>query len=156
MVVLQMQDDGKRNLKGSASRDEFKRAHKEYGRDLYASDADFVLISKTPPGVVAYVDYKTRLDRVTFTEAILYNEWMVTRPVYIIVGQDPVKGPFDVYRYEGGDWRPEPPEVKWRQILRCDDYERLTDWERNLRQLYQVRNGRLVSTKADGTVELMA
>lgn len=156
MVVVQMLDDDKRNLKGSSSRDEFKRAHKDYGRDLYASDADFVLISKTPPGVVAYVDYKTRLDRVTFTEAILYNEWMTTRPVYIIVGQDPTKGPFDVYRYEGGNWRPDPPDVTWRLILHCEDYAGLAKWERSLRQLYELRNGRLVSTKADGTVELMA
>lgn len=155
MAIIHMQDDDKRTLKGPASRDEFKRAHKDYGRDLYASDADLVLISKTPPGVVAYMDYKTRLDCVTFTEEILYNEWMLTRPVYIIVGQDPMNGPFDVYRYEGGDWRPAPPVVSWRLILRCEDYAGLAAWERSLRQLYQLRNGRLISTKADGTVELL-
>lgn len=144
-MVDQMRDSSKRSLIGSESRDQFKREHKNHGRDLYASDADLVLISKTPPGVVAYLDYKIALDSVTFAETILYNEWMATRPVYVIVGQNPVDGPFDVYRYEGGDWRPDPPQYDSRLVLHCATYADLAEWERKLRGYYQRCNGHLVS-----------
>lgn len=143
-MTAKMPMANKHTLQGSESRDRFKRKHKDYGRDLWASDCDFALVSKTPPGVVAYWDYKTRMDDVTFTETILYNEWMRTRPVYIIVGTDPEKGPFDVYRYEGGDFIPEPPKVKLRHVARCDDFLALTNWERQLRARYRAKGGLLV------------
>ena len=134
MVVIQRSD--KRLLCGSESRDKFKRRHKDFAGNLYATDADLVLISKAPPGIVAYTDYKTEFDDVTFAEAICYNEWAKTHPVYLIIGRDPEQGPFDIWLYEGADWRPEPPIVTKSHVLRCETWEALIAWEKQLRHSY--------------------
>lgn len=127
-------DDSKKNLKGSESRDEFKRAHKQRldGR-CYAADADFVLARKTPPGIVAYLDFKLPWDNITFTEVLIYNEWTQTHPVFIIESYDPKRGPYNIYRYESGDWRPDPPVIKKTLIKRNVDWDGIQQFEDALR-----------------------
>ena len=134
-------DDAKRQLKGSERRDIFKQKHKELNSRFYATDADFCLISKEPPGTVAYLDYKGPGDRVTFTEAIQYNEWMKQAPVYIIEGDNPKTGPFRIRRYLGADWKPEPPKVNYQDEMIAKDWQELGEWESELRQEYHRRKG---------------
>lgn len=123
-------DEGKRNLIGSPNRDIFKRRHKDLNRSFYASDADLCLISFKPPGVVAYLDYKAEGDQVTPTEGILYNEWMVSTPVFIIEGATPDAGPFTVWRYMGSD-----KELEY--VTFVSDWAGLEAWEQGLRNEYR-------------------
>ena len=134
-------DEDKRNLIGSETRDIFRRAHKELPGDFYATDGDLILVSKNPLGIVAYLDYKTPFDCVSFTEAVLYNEWMPIAPVYIVEGADPANGPFTVKRYLGANWRPEPPIVNWGDVEVLVDWTEFEAWERQLRMEYKKRGG---------------
>jgi len=134
-------DEGKRNLKGSPSRDEFKRCHKDLRRDFYATDADLALVSKTPPGTVAYLDYKRPGDSVSFAEAIQYNEWIQNAPVYIVESNNPTTGPFIIKRYLGANWKPDPPEVNWGKTIDLANWAEFEDWESELRREYQRRGG---------------
>lgn len=134
-------DEAKQNLKGSEKRDEFKRRHKDLDKSFYATDADFCLVSKVPPGTVAYLDYKGSGEGITFTEAIQYNEWMIQAPVFIIEGSDPQNGPFIISRYLGGNWQPNPPEVHLERIKIVDGWKEFEEWERYLRNEYRKRGG---------------
>lgn len=134
-------DECKRKLKGSEKRDIFKWAHKQLGNGLYATDADLCLISKYPPGTVAYLDFKGSGEGITFAEVIQYNQWMQQAPVFIIEGRDPEHGPFAVKRYLGGDWQPHPPTVNLEHELDADDWQEFGQWERRLRAEYRQRGG---------------
>jgi len=128
-------------LRGSEKRDTFKRRHKDLDGSFYATDADFCLVSKYPPGTVAYLDYKDLGDNVTFTEVIQYNEWMTHAPVYIVEGGDPDNGPFVIKRYLGGDWKPDPPDVDLEFVTQGENWYGLGIWEAGLRQEYGRRKG---------------
>ena len=126
-------EDNIKNLKGSDKRDMFKWAHKNKmnGAPFYASDADLCLITTSPRGVVAYLDYKGSGEGVTFTEKILYDEWSETKPVYIVEGIDPENGPFVVFKYViGGEL-----------VHQCNlkDWSDFTNWEAEIRREYSVK-----------------
>lgn len=134
-------DDSKRNLKGSEKRDVFKRCHKDLRGDFYAMDVDLALISKKPPGIVAYLDYKASYDCISFSEAIQYNEWISIVPVYIVESDDPENGPFIIKRYLGADWKPNPPDVNWGEVVMLADWLEFEQWELDLRTEYRRRGG---------------
>jgi hypothetical protein len=136
-------DEQKRNLQGSEKRDIFKRKHKECGGKLYSTDVDFVWVEKSPPGIVAYVDYKGSGESVTFTEAIVYNQWIETTPVYIVKSKNPETGPFEVSAFEGADTKPDPPDTTLRHIITCADWQAFWEWETKLRELYRRKGGKL-------------
>jgi hypothetical protein len=127
-------DRRKRNLQGSRKRDIFKRCHKELEGAFYASDLDLILVAKSPPGIVAILDYKAPGEAVTFTEAIIYNQLLAIAPVYIVEAHDPEAGPFTIRRYLGADWRPDPPRVRWGETVEIANWEEFEEWERLLRQ----------------------
>ena len=127
-------DEIKKELKGSEKLDMFKYMHKKLNRSYYAADGDLVLITKYPsPGVVAYLDYKANGDSVTFSEVILYNEWLKTKPVYIVQGNDPENGPFDIYSYLGGNYIPDPPDVELQYICTVETWAEFEQWEKSIR-----------------------
>lgn len=130
-------DDWKKKAIGSKRRDLFKLCHKKLPAPFYASDADLVLISKVPPGIVAYLDYKHPADSVTFAEVILYNVWMQSAPVYLIQGNDPERGPFDVYQYLGGDYHPAIPTVVKKKVAHLSNWDDFRQWETRLRIQYR-------------------
>jgi hypothetical protein len=134
-------DEKKRKLKGSPSRDNFKRFHKELNKRFYATDLDLCLIEKDPPGAVAYVDFKGPNEKVTFSEAILYNELIKHAPLFIIRSASAIDGPFHIDRYLGGDWKPEPPRIRTAPILFAENWIELEKWEENLRKEYRKRGG---------------
>lgn len=134
-------DEEKRQLRGSPSRDAFKRWHKELPGGFYATDVDFALVSKNPPGVIAMIEYKRPDEDILFSQVLLYNNELKNgTPVYIVSGRmmpDGEMGPFKIYRYLGGDWRPEPPDVEKELVfegLHGADFER---WESSLRAKYR-------------------
>ncbi len=131
-------NDDKRTLQGSSWRDRFKRAHKAISPRFYAADADLMLVEKDPPGIAALVDYKHPNDRITFAEIIAYNALAPYVPVYIVTGFP--EGPFDVFRYLGGDPRPDPPTVRLELVRTCRDWRDFEDWERALRRAYRRRS----------------
>jgi len=145
-------DDHKMNCKGSPSRDAFKQWHKLLGDELYACDLDFVLVSKHPPGIVAVFDYKRPDDDITFSEVLAYNKLKQDGiPLYIVVGEyDPDNGKpfseFEVYRYLGGNWAPDPPTVKKELVTLIsappgtDLRYQFREWEKKLRQDYELAN----------------
>lgn len=132
-------DERKKNLIGSPNRDRFKLEHKKrLSKKFWAADADLCLVEKQPPGVVAYLDYKTTTDGVTFSEVILYNQWMTIAPVYIVQG-DNENGSFAIYRYLGGDHRPDPPTVHTEMDCATSTWDDFARWEEKLRDTYKKR-----------------
>ncbi|MFH0900536.1 MAG: hypothetical protein V2A73_07895 [Pseudomonadota bacterium] len=131
-------NDDKRCLKGSDRRDVFKRFHKDINGSYYASDLDLVLIAKYPPGIVAYLDYKTPWDTVSFSEVILYNEQSRIAPVYVIESANPQTGPFRISLFSTGDYRPHPPRVELELTTECQNWRELEAWEGRLRNRYQI------------------
>jgi len=135
-------DDITKNLKGSKARDDFRFYHKQsLPKDFYACDGDLVLVHKYPPGTVAYFDFKTTQDQITFSEVIQYNEWMTHAPVYIIESDNPQEGPFTVTRYLGGDWKPDPPTWNPGEVRYCATWTEFEKFERELRDEYHRRDG---------------
>lgn len=139
-----MVSEDKKNIKGSPSRDEFKQKHKELLRWFYASDADLCLVSKNPPGVVAYLDFKLPNDEISFAEGILYNAWIKTgTPVFVIQG-DPETGQFMIMRVLQVDWKPNPPIVQYdEEIYPTKDWDEYQEWEKKLRWQYTL-NARMI------------
>ena len=135
-------EDWKRSLQGSESCDVFKRKHKEEcPGSYYATDGDLILIAKFPPGVVAYIDFKKPEDSVTFTEALFYNLCTSVAPVYIVTSGEPNEGPFEIERYLGGDWKPDPPIVDLEYVTTATDWPEYKEWEGELRDEYKKREG---------------
>jgi len=136
-------ESAKRSLKGSKKRDLFKWAHKQppWPRTFYCTDADLCLVSKHPPGTVAYIDYKDRGDDVTFAEGIQYNEWVKHAPVFIVSTSNPENGPFLIKRYLSANWHPNPIDVTYGEEVVCPDREALISWEKELRAEYTRRGG---------------
>jgi len=128
-----MQDERKRLLRGSPARDAFKRWHKDLSGTLYACDADFILVNKYPPGIVAIVDYKRQDDRTTFSEVLAYNAF-VSLGIDVFVMQGEPGERLDVYKYVGGDYRPEPPVVELRHEETIHNNVEFENWERALRK----------------------
>lgn len=133
-------DDQKRSLVGSKSRDAFRAWHKQVlSSTFYATDVDLVLVSKYPPKIVAAIDYKQRNDGITFSEVICYNDFLSKGiPVYIVQGEYyenklPHFSTFTIFRYLGGDYRPEPPTVKMEIIESNIDLAGFSRWEAKLR-----------------------
>lgn len=78
----------KKELKGSPTRDAFKKWHKEFGpKNAYGTDLDFTLIEfDSSKPIRAILDYKTSSDRVTRTEKKAYDHFVEKTeiPVYLI------------------------------------------------------------------------
>ncbi len=122
------------DLKGSPSRDSFKLFHKrKMPSSFYACDLDLILVQK-PPRIVAFIDFKKSGDIVQFSEVLAYNILQTVAPIYIIRGDDPENGPFQVYRYLEGNYVPEPPHVNLEMITCCPDWQSLKEWEDGLRR----------------------
>ena len=124
---------------GSPSRDRFKRKHKAGPGWCYACDIDFALVSKNPPGVVAFLDYQVGDEPISFSEVLAYNELLSIAPVFMVRGDAEAEGPFDVLEYEGGDWRPEPPHTQLTAILSEADWRGLFAWEQTIRRAYEAK-----------------
>jgi hypothetical protein len=116
----------RRGLMGSPALDRFKYLHKQrLAREFYAADTDLVWIEKKPvPHIVAIIDYKlSPFDgHPTFAECIMFNQLIEQDiPVYIVVSDETIER-FDIYKYLGADWRPEPPEVQMEKIAEEIDW----------------------------------
>ena len=129
-------DDSKKQLQGSESRDIFKRYHKHINKLCYCIDADLVLVEKDPEGIVAYIDFKKPKDSVTFAEALAYNEWAKTKPVYIVEADSPERGPFSIRQYLRANWRPNPPVVEWGDTVLVANWSEYEQWELEIRNNY--------------------
>jgi len=131
-------DNNTKNQKGSPSRDDFKRAHKDLSRRFYACDLDFVLVEKFPyPDIVAVLDYKQHGDAITFTETIAYNA-LVRRglPVFIVTGAV-ATGAFRIERYVGGHHATPRTELEFLRMTAS--WEEFEAWEQSLRDAYRNR-----------------
>ena len=125
-------ENGKQKIKGSDSRDHFKFMHKQSHPGHYACDLDFVLVRKDPDGIVALLDYKSRLDEVTFSEVVTFNDFINRGiPVYIIVG-DAYAGCFEILRYMGGNKL--KPRYTLKSLCRTQCWEDFHKWESAIRE----------------------
>ena len=125
--------------RGSPSRDAFKYKHKNLLPGwCWSCDIDFALVSKNPPSVVAFLDYQVGEEAISFSEVLAYNRLMEIAPMFIVRGDHEACGPFDVFEYEGGDWRPEPPHVTLLPVLQGADWAGLSRWEQSLRIAYET------------------
>ena len=129
-----------RNLKGSESRDVFKRHHKDLSQALYACDLDFVLLAKEPvPDIVAAIDYKSDDDEIRFSEVIAYNA-LVRRGIQVFIVQgDPETGAFQISRYEGGHHR--KPRYTTTAVATTKNWNEFEAWEFALRHQFGERYG---------------
>lgn len=128
-----------KQLKGSKSRDEFKRRHKDLDKRFYACDMDFMFVAKQPfPDIIAVIDYKKDTDdAITFAEVIAYNA--LNRrglAVYVVTGDAEI-GSFLIYRYDGGHHA--KPRKKLTHIETCKSWSEFADWEQRLRDRHYDR-----------------
>jgi len=135
-------------LRGSASRDKFKHLHKQMLPDkAYALDVDLELVSKYPvPFIVARIDFKMPSDKVTFAEALSYQEALDRPaphaiPIYFVEGSWNFKNDevgteehrFAIYRLVSADYRPFPPVIKTELVASNLTWEEFSKWEMGLR-----------------------
>lgn len=141
----------------------FKMLHQRFApHRYYALDSDLILVEKIPPDTVfpvAILEFKIGNETITFTQAIYFNHmvsipppWNI--PVYIIRAHLPFITPppnttvityeyeqlarkqhrFDIYQYQYGDWKPEPPRIQLVTIAENVNWEELVQWEEKLRE----------------------
>lgn len=124
-------------LVGSPHRDAFKHWHKSLDRGFYGCDLDFVLVGKSPPRIVAVLDYKKPHEPVAFSEVLAYNHLVESGiPVYL-VSTAPLLPPYTsltVRQYLGGDWRPSPPVYQVHSVLNKVPPSRFEAWQRAIRR----------------------
>lgn len=146
--------------RGSKSRDFFKYLHKQLlDETSWALDCDLMLVDKIPvPFIVALFDIKTVRDRISFTEAIAYQQF-ISRPqpyripVYFIYANQALKSDaedeslssvdsinkaklehrFTVTELVYADHRPNPPISEERVIVENVNWQGLAAWETQLR-----------------------
>lgn len=135
-----MDDFRKQNLKGSPSRDEFKRRHKDLAKDLYGLDLDFVIVEKVPhPDIVAVFDYKTDSDKICFTEVLAYGA-LVRRGIEVFIIQgNATTGSFVISQFIGGNHKEPRSALKEKAITK--DWAEFEQWERKLRTWFRNRWG---------------
>jgi len=131
-------NEATKNQKGSPSRDEFKRRHKDLHKDMWATDLDFVLVEKQPfPDIVAALDYKVVGDKLTFSEVIAYNA-LIRRgiPVFVVSG-NAADGEFIIYEYIGGNHV--KPRIECERVIETKSWDEFEAWERTLRKDYRAK-----------------
>ena len=131
-------NEATKQQKGSPSRDEFKRRHKDLHKDMWATDLDFVLVEKQPfPDIVAALDYKVVGDKLTFSEVIAYNA-LIRRgiPVFVVSG-NAADGHFTIYEYVGGNHI--KPRIECKHVIETKSWAEFEAWERTLRESYRQR-----------------
>lgn len=140
-------DDEKKALKGSSSRDEFKNLHKlRCNEHFYASDLDFVLVTGNRT-IVAFLDYKTPNDQITWAEGIMFDNLLELAPVYIVVAPpEPLEGPFKISRYINRAVQQDEAILStwddfddWEGELRRKHYEGLVDSGEVIELIHPVR-----------------
>lgn len=131
-------DANTKQLKGSPSRDAFKLWHKQQGpKTAYGLDLDFLLVEKSPPGIVAGIDFKLGRDAVSFAEVIAYNKFVALGlPLYIVESTIEFKL-FTIKRYISGDWKPNPPIVRMQIVFVDGSAVDYWKWEQGLRENYR-------------------
>lgn len=134
----EMLDKRKQYLKGSPSRDSFKYQHKKLSRKLYACDLDFILVAKFPYRIIAFIDYKQGTEPLTFSEVIAFNQLKTIALVFIIRGKEAESGPFQIFKFEGGNPTPNPPTYDLTAIRQCETWQDLEEWEKQLRSNRRV------------------
>lgn len=124
-----------KNLQGSWRNDLFKKLHKQINKNYWACDIDFCLVEKKPNArIIAFLDMKYVGEKVTFSEVIAYNSLIKTANLYVVYAKDIVKGVFDIWQYDGGDWHPEPPIIKAHKIREIKNWIDFEEWEKELRK----------------------
>ena len=137
----------KKDLIGSPSRDAFKHwHHNKLPGAFYACDLDFVLVEKSPPGVVAVLDYKTPRDKIKFSEVLAYDD-LLEKGIPVFIVQSEWEGEhafenFTIQRYLKGTIRkwPKSPEVELEMIaenISASDFEK---WEKELRHQHKLKD----------------
>jgi hypothetical protein len=115
--------------------------------NFYALDIDLAFVEKNhhdgqrDPHITAVADFKRPSDRIKFTQALAYSRFLHHGiPVYIIKSQSDQfnkklrsQHRFDVYRYDGGDYRPSPPECDTTLVEKSLTWSELEEWESQLR-----------------------
>lgn len=124
----------KKNLKGSPNTDTFKYLHKQrLPGSFYATDVDLVLMDHLGP--IAVIDFKTRGDKVTYTEALLYRWFMgFSLPVFIIETKNPERGPFLVMRVHSFNIQENEVITVWSEINEMRSWTEIEAWEKSLRE----------------------
>lgn len=131
-------DGRKQNLYGSDLNNDFRYWHKQSHPKFYALDADFILVRKYPDAkIVAIIDIKDEFDglgSITFAEAIAYNELIsYGLKVFLVYTRQPFER-FTIYQYKGGNWKPEPPEIRISVIMNDGTANDYWKWEQSIRE----------------------
>jgi hypothetical protein len=133
----------RKGLVGSASLDQWKFKHKRMlpGK-FYATDLDLLLVEKYPENhIVCAIDYKQSWDGITFTQVILFN-WLLDEDIPVYVVQETDADTFSIYKYLGGDPKPEPPKVQLKLLHDGLGWAEFEAWQRTIRMVSQKRQKR--------------
>lgn len=108
---------GIKELKGSRSRDNFKRWHKTLNREWYACDLDLVLLTRSK--ILAIIDFKKNSDEITWSEEIVYSDLLSkSYEVYIVKGDSSKNLKIFKYLRKGSIKLAGEDYVQWEKDLR--------------------------------------
>ena len=142
----------------------FKALHQQFApSNFYALDGDLILVDKYSSSaayIVAHLEFKMGSENISFAQAICFDQYVSAPlpwriPVYIIRAYRTFEIPsslfvteltpaycenaleyhiFDVEKFIGADWQPEPPSVKVELVAKRINWKELIEWERELRK----------------------
>jgi len=141
----------------------FKALHQQLApSNFYALDGDLTLVEKYSPSaayIVAHLEFKMGSENISFAQAICFDQYVSAPlpwriPVYIIRAHKSFEMPnlsatelteeyckdalenhrFDVEKFIGADWQPEPPSVGVELVAKSINWKELIEWERELRK----------------------
>ena len=108
------------------------------GRGVHPSPTDLLLVSVSPPGIVAQLDIRRRGDVLPVTTCIAYNQVVneCVWPIYLIATNQTDSGPFWIRRFRSADISTRPPGIVAEIVAVCADWRAYADWEAGIRQAW--------------------
>ena len=108
------------------------------GRGVHPSPTDLLLVSVSPPGIVAQLDIRRRGDVLPVTTCIAYNQVVneCVWPIYLIATNQTDSGPFWIRRFRSADTSTRPPRLVAEIVTVCADWRAYADWEAGIRQAW--------------------
>ena len=105
---------------------------------VHPSPTDLLLVSVSPPGIVAQLDIRRRGDVLPLTTCVAYNQVasQCAWPIYLIATNQADSGPFWVRRFRSADIKTRPPGIVAEIVAVCADWQAYSDWESGIRRAW--------------------
>ena len=121
---------------------------------VHPSPTDLLLVSVSPPGIVAQLDIRRRGDVLPMTTCVACNQ-MVSQcvwPIYLVATNQADSGPFWVRRFRSADIQTRPPGIVAEIVAVCADWQSYSEWESGIRRAWMDRRQTAALAQVPGTL----